>query len=294
MADFAIMRTAKIKSKVGLARALAHNSRDKIPGNADEKKLDQNQMWGGRTIEVLHNFDEKLPEKIRKNAVMAIEVVMTASPTFNGDWNEYLKKASIWALETFGGEKNFLSAAIHYDESTPHIHLIFIPLKEGKLNAKYYLGGSRDRMTELQQDFWEKVGREFGLDRGRPREETRSEHTHHRYFDLESREKDINQKEIAVNVAGQALESREKDIKQKEIAVDVAGQALDRGGRIVATVIKAIQEIGDVSNSEKKQLWPELQERLPAVVSDIIREGRQKQLSTIKHNAKNEKSHGRN
>jgi hypothetical protein len=52
-------------------------------------------------------------------------------------------------------------------------------MKDGKLNANFFIGGSRDRMAELQEDFYEKVGKQFDLNRGRPREETKARHTPH-------------------------------------------------------------------------------------------------------------------
>lgn len=197
---YAIMRMAKIKDKRGVTMALQHNTRERIPENADPNLTKKNQTYGGTTAESLNRFEGILPEKIRKNAVLAVELVMTASPDFgsspaHGNMQDYLTACDQWALKTFGIEldkkdiRPAIHVAHHYDEKTPHTHIIIVPMKDGKLNAKHFIGGSRDRMAELQEDFYQTVGKRFGLDRGKPREETRARHTHHRLADLDEREK---------------------------------------------------------------------------------------------------------
>lgn len=64
------------------------------------------------------------------------------------------------------GEKNIISAALHLDEKTPHLVVYAVPLNaDGKLCAKDFLGG-RAKLTQLQSDFHEVVGKSFGLQRG--------------------------------------------------------------------------------------------------------------------------------
>jgi len=48
-----------------------------------------------------------------------------------------------------------------------------MPLKDGKLNAKAFIGGKKYRMVELQDDFFEKVGKPLGMERGVHREHVR-------------------------------------------------------------------------------------------------------------------------
>lgn len=201
------MRMAKIKDTRGVTMALQHNTRERIPENADPQKTGQNQTYGGTTAESLNRYQNLLPEKIRKNAVHAVEFVMTASPDFKGSWGDYLAACDQWALGVFGINYNqrdirpAVHVAHHFDEKTPHTHLIIMPLKDGKLNAKHFIGGSRDRMAELQNDFYEKVGKHFGLDRGNPKEKTRARHTHHRLADMDSREKKIIEAETLIKKA---------------------------------------------------------------------------------------------
>jgi hypothetical protein len=178
---FCIMRMKKIKSRVSLTYAAEHNSRWRIPPNADPEKLDQNwmSMRGTPTqmvVETMSRYAERLPEKVRKNAVHAIEVVCTASPTFKGAWDSYLADADRWVKDLFGAD-SVLHIAHHMDETTPHTHILVMPLLDGRLNAKHYTGGVRTRMAELQTDFFEKVGKKHDLERGVSRAETKARHT---------------------------------------------------------------------------------------------------------------------
>jgi len=200
---YAIMRMAKIKSKRDVVMSLEHNTRARIPANSDPQKVGLNRSLGGDTADCLRRFDSVMPEKIRKNAVLAVELVMTASPDFNGKWDDYLMECDKWALKTFGIDPNtsdlrpMIHAVHHYDEKTPHTHMIIVPVKDGKLNAKFFIGGSRDRMAELQQSFYDEVGKKFELARGQSREETRARHSHHNLSakadQLDEREKKLTE-----------------------------------------------------------------------------------------------------
>ncbi len=51
------------------------------------------------------------------------------------------------------------------DETTPHMHLNFIPITEGRLCAKELCNR---KLSQLQTEVWKKVGEKYGLDRGKP------------------------------------------------------------------------------------------------------------------------------
>jgi hypothetical protein len=171
------MRMAKIKSRVSLHLAAQHNTRERMPSNADERLTPLNRT-SGSTDDIMARYTNMLPDTVRKNAVHAIEVVMTASPDFHGNWDDYLRRCDNWAKKIFG-EKNVLGIAHHKDEATPHTQILIMPIKDGKLNARAFIGGNRDRMTELQNDFAYHCGIPFGLDRGQSREKTNARHNAH-------------------------------------------------------------------------------------------------------------------
>jgi hypothetical protein len=199
----------KIKAVSGngsMTEALGHNNRDFTAANIDPERTHKNFIRGGSTDDALGRFNSMLPEKRRSDSVLAVEVMMTATAGAVKKWGDYLTDCDNWAIEKLGGNKNILHIAHHYDETTPHTHIIFMPLKDGKLNSKFYIGGHRDRMIELQNDFYEKVGKKYKLDRGIPKEISRKEHTHHT---LHERKNDLDDREAK-------LSGREKNIADRE------------------------------------------------------------------------------
>jgi hypothetical protein len=171
---YQILRLQKIKSVYSLRRSMAHTYRDQATPNADPARLAHNQMVGAKTAsDALGRYQARLGTvkgAVRKNAVYALEYLVTASPEwFDGkgikEQNTYFNEALKWLKEQYGAE-NFISAVVHRDEKTPHLCAYFIPLKDNKLNAKHYVGGHRDRLVEMQTDFHNRVSNQFGLERG--------------------------------------------------------------------------------------------------------------------------------
>ena len=75
----------------------------------------------------------RLPEKRRSDAVLCIEHLITASPTWSG-WgtekeHEFFENSKKW-LEKQYGSKNVVAVSIHRDETTPHLIAYVVPLDE--------------------------------------------------------------------------------------------------------------------------------------------------------------------
>ena len=83
------------------------------------------------------------------------------------------------------GEENIISAVVHLDEGTPHMHLVFVPVmhtkdKEGneidKICSRDFWKG-RDSYRILQNIFYDYITTKgFELERGLPIEETGAKH----------------------------------------------------------------------------------------------------------------------
>ena len=74
-------------------------------------------------------------------------------------------------------EKTIISAVVHMDEKTPHMHLCFVPLTEdGRLSAKDIVG-NRKKLTWWQDEFWKHMVKKYPeLERGESASETGREH----------------------------------------------------------------------------------------------------------------------
>ena len=166
--SFAILRTAKLKSFGEIGGSLSHNYRDRPTPNANPQQTPQNEHSLKNSELVMSAIKEKLPEKRRKDAVLCVEYLITASPDWIG-WNKtdeqkYFDEAKKW-LEDKHGKDNVIATTIHRDETTPHLVAYVVPLVDGKLNAKHFLGG-REKLSKMQTDFATNVGQSVGLVRG--------------------------------------------------------------------------------------------------------------------------------
>lgn len=216
MSNFCILRIKKLHADSNVAGALAHHLRTRETDNADPEKIRRNWYSGneypkdenGRLDQssnediearrkmkavALAKYRRNLPEKIRKNAVRSVEFMMTVSPeVMRKDFNsvKYMNACANWVREKFGKENVFF-VAHHNDETTPHISILITPKDEnGKLNARKFFGG-REKMTALQDEFYEKVGKEFGLERGIKGSRAKHQTIKSYYAQLNEKEKNV-------------------------------------------------------------------------------------------------------
>ena len=172
MSKYAILRTQKLKATGAVWRSLKHAFREQPTPNADPAKAAQNAHLGANSAaEAMQRVRDRLPEKRRKDAVLAIEYLITASPEamqeLGGQGRDaYFNDALKWLRERHGGA-NVVYAGIHRDETTPHMYAYVVPLDEatGRLNARKWLGGAA-ALSEMQTEFAQVVGARHGLERG--------------------------------------------------------------------------------------------------------------------------------
>ena len=91
-----------------------------------------------RTEAIQHRLDNAgLERKIGKNQVRALRIVMSGSPEDMkrirqaGQLDAWAKDSCGWLQKTFGKE-NVVSAVLHMDEKTPHIHATVVPIVRGE------------------------------------------------------------------------------------------------------------------------------------------------------------------
>jgi hypothetical protein len=168
---FAVLRTQKLKSGIAVRRSLAHAFRERETPNADASRTPDNTHIGAADVDTaLERFNARLPDKVRKNAVLAVEYLITASPEdMRGKSREeqdaYFRDGLDWLKRRHGAE-NVVYAGIHRDETTPHMYAYVVPLdRQGKLNCRSFLGGAQE-LSEMQTEFAQEVGQQHGLQRG--------------------------------------------------------------------------------------------------------------------------------
>ncbi|MDD2742149.1 MAG: plasmid recombination protein [Rhodocyclaceae bacterium] len=100
--------------------------------------------------------------KLRKNACRGIEVIISLPTSHNCDKPLFFADSLKWANEYF--KVPTLSAIVHHDESEPHIHVLLLPLVNGRMVGSEVMG-DRKRLQALQTNFYEQVGARYGLTR---------------------------------------------------------------------------------------------------------------------------------
>jgi hypothetical protein len=166
MPGYTTLRLKKLKSAGSIRNAFMHNTRQRTPAYVYPERTGRNFV--DRTTEAsMQRYAELLPAKVRKNAVHAVEFIVQAPPdTSDATCLSYFNASLFWLLDKLGGKDNRLNYAIHYDEESPHFHLVMMPLRDGRLNYNSYLGGKKYALRELQTDFARDVGSRFGFVRG--------------------------------------------------------------------------------------------------------------------------------
>ncbi|TBV11348.1 MobV family relaxase [Stutzerimonas kirkiae] len=171
---YSIIRAKKHKSLAAVARSARHTFREQPTPNADSTRSNQNRIVGAKSChELIQAMDERLPAKRRRDAVVCIEYLITASPEsferHGGPLDDlgagYFRDALAWVRSRHGSD-NVLCAAVHLDESTPHMAVYVIPLTSDlRLSARDFLGGPKV-MTEMQDSFHAACGMPRGFLRG--------------------------------------------------------------------------------------------------------------------------------
>ena len=183
---YAILRFAKHKG--GASKALsAHHERTK------EIYASNPDIDPSRTAQNFHlvtpqwSYEQEIKHRIRmagcrvrKDSVKFVDTLVTVSPEFvqahEAEMGEYFIRAFEFLKERVG-EDNIISAVVHMDEKTPHMHLCFVPLtKDGRLSAKEILGNKKS-MIRWQDDFYACMAERWPeLERGSPAVETKRRH----------------------------------------------------------------------------------------------------------------------
>jgi hypothetical protein len=170
-AKYQILRVDKLKhyGKKTVVGASRHVFRDIKTPNANPSKTPLNEILGATDTKALLDAVNGLvatAKDRRTDNVLCLEYLITASPDFfaKRTGKSYFAEA-LGFLEKKHGKENIVCSVVHRDETTPHMSVFVVPLKDGVLNSKFFTGGAK-KMSKLHSDFNDGVGKKFGLARG--------------------------------------------------------------------------------------------------------------------------------
>ena len=196
--SYSIVRNEKLTRNEAKGRYV-HNER-KTRGHTnkdiDPERTHLNYYFKKNELSYIKKFDKLRKEKdlrghIKSNSIILCEMLFTSDKEFFDNIGEQETKRYFEESYKFVcnykklGEENIISAVVHLDEGTPHMHLVFVPVvhtkdKEGndidKICARDFWKG-RDSYRTLQNNFYDYIiSKGFNLERGLPIEETGAKH----------------------------------------------------------------------------------------------------------------------
>lgn len=213
---FAVLHIQKPKGND--ARTTAHIERTVQPGNADPQRKELNKEFvtfldgvENRTQAIQHRIENAgITRKIRENQVRALQIMLSGTPEdmqriqHEGKIDDWCRDSIEWLQDTFGND-NVVSAVLHLDEKTPHIHATVVPIVSGeRRKAKQEENNgkkkyrkkpkdtvrlcaddvmTRDNLERFQDIYAEKMGK-YGLERGIKGSEVRHISTPQYYREL--------------------------------------------------------------------------------------------------------------
>lgn len=266
MAVFAIMRAKKLSSMGSVAASMQHCYRERETRNADPKRIPDNQhLVAKNTDEAMGKLRALLPEKRRKDAVLVVEYVMTASPEWFAQATPEQEKALFqqslqWLADKYGADR-IVTASIHRDEATPHLSAFVVPLTQDKrLSAKEFIG-SREKMRADQTTYAACVAN-LGLERGIEGSKATHQTIQQHYAAVERGVKPlatITPSAVKPRVLRKGLFS--SDVETPEAVAERLTKAVNEGfAGTIATASMALQErrkakeMQDTANDLRKRL----------------------------------------
>lgn len=287
----------------------AHIERTIKPKNADESRTHLNRELikfpdgvENRTQAIQHRLDTAgLTRKIGNNQVRAIRILLTGTHedmeriTNEGRLDEWCNDNLKYLADTFGKE-NIVSAVLHMDEQTPHIHATLVPIvkgerkrrkKEEQVKKRYRKKPTDiarlctdDIMTRTKlksyQDTYAQSMSGYGLQRGIDGSEARHITTRQYYRDLVQQTKQL-QTDI-----GQ-LQDRKETVQEelKQAKKEVQTEKLKGAATTAATNIAA--SVGSLFGSNKVKTLERENRDLQERVSELEEEARQRERQQAKH-----------
>ena len=191
--QYAILRFAKYKGpEIGQIEAHNERKKEKYASNPDvdvsRSHLNYHLVQPERKYRA--EAEKQIAEagcRTRKDSVRVVEALVTASPEFfkgkkRAEIRTFFEEA-VRFITKHQDKSTIISAVVHMDEKTPHMHLSFVPLTPGKRLSAKDIVGNKKKLTWWQDSFWKHMVRKYpDLERGESASETDRTHIPPRLF----------------------------------------------------------------------------------------------------------------
>ena len=192
-AQYAILRFAKYKGpEIGHIESHNERTKEKYASNPDIDTTRSHLNFHLVTPERKYRAEseKQIAEagcRTRSDSVRVVEALVTASPEFfkgkkKSDVKAYFTEALDF-IQKYQSKETIISAVVHMDEKTPHMHLCFVPLTEDKRLSAKEIVGNKKKLTWWQDEFWKHMVKKYpDLERGESASETGRTHIPPRLF----------------------------------------------------------------------------------------------------------------
>ena len=186
-AQYAILRFAKYKGpEIGHIESHNERTKEKYASNPDVDTARSHLNFHLVTPQRKYRAEaeKQIAEagcRTRSDSVRVVEALVTASPEFfkgkkKGEIKAYFQEALDFIRE-HQDPKTIISAVVHMDEKTPHMHLCFVPLTADKRLSAKEIVGNKKKLTQWQDRFWEYMVKKYpDLERGESASKTGRDH----------------------------------------------------------------------------------------------------------------------
>ena len=192
-AQYAILRFAKYKGpEIGHIESHNERTKEKYASNPDVDTSRSHLNFHLVTPERKYRAEAEKQIaaagcRTRSDSVRVMEALVTASPEFfKGKKKSEVKAYFTEALDFIQKHQSkdtIISAVVHMDEKTPHMHLCFVPLTEDKRLSAKEIVGNKKKLTWWQDEFWKHMVKNYpDLERGESASETGRTHIPPRLF----------------------------------------------------------------------------------------------------------------
>ena len=192
-AQYAILRFANYKGpEIGHIESHNERTKEKYASNPDVDTARSHLNFHLVTPQRKYRAEaeKQIAEagcRTRSDSVRVVEALVTASPeSFKGKKKGEIKAYFQEALDFIREHqdpKTIISAVVHMDEKTPHMHLCFVPLTADKRLSAKEIVGNKKKLTQWQDRFWEHMVKKYpDLERGESAGETGRDHIPPRVF----------------------------------------------------------------------------------------------------------------
>ena len=192
-AQYAILRFAKYKGpEIGHIESHNERTKEKYASNPDvdtsRSHLNFHLVFPERKYRA--EAEKQIAAagcRTRSDSVRVVEALVTASPEFfkgknRSEVKTYFTEALDF-IQKHQSKDTIISAVVHMDEKTPHMHLCFVPLTEDKRLSAKEIVGNKKKLTWWQDEFWKHMVKKYpDLERGESASETGRTHIPPRLF----------------------------------------------------------------------------------------------------------------